>query len=232
MTSKSCRAASSSRHPNSQSGSQYDEDYFIRGKQTGKSLYENYRWLPELTVPMSQAIVDYCGIVKGERILDFGCARGYLVKALRGLGHDAYGIDISEWAIRNADEETKPFLNWDNNSPPFLPREFDWIIAKDVLEHVEYVSHVINYLMEVAGKGMFVVVPLSWFDGGCYIIDEYEKDTTHIQRHPLFVWAELFIRPGWQVEASYRVKGVKDNYAQYKRGNGFITARRINEDEG
>ena len=40
------------RNGDAPNGSQYDEDYFLRGKQTGKSLYEDYRWLPELTRPM------------------------------------------------------------------------------------------------------------------------------------------------------------------------------------
>ena len=47
---------------------------------------------------------------------------------------------------------------------------------------------------------------------------------THRQRLTLASWARLFIEPGWRVEASYRVPGVKDNYAQHARGNGFVTA--------
>lgn len=212
-----------------ESGSIYDEDYFLRGKETGKSLYDNYRWMPELTVPMCQTIVDYCGIINGSKILDFGCARGYTVKAMRGLGYNAYGVDISEWAIRNCDDEVRPYLNWCENGPPLLDGEFDWIIAKDVLEHVEYVALTIDYLMRVAAQGLFVVVPLSRHDYGRYIIDEYEKDVTHKQRYPLSTWVKMFLRVGWSVEAAYRVPGVKDNYYRtgWEHGNGFITARRI-----
>ena len=103
----------------------FDEDYFLRGRQTGKSLYVDYRWLPELTVPMVSAIVSHLGIEPDHTILDYGCARGYVVKAFRQLGYKAFGVDISEWAIRNADEETKPYLNWTDNSPPLAREEFD-----------------------------------------------------------------------------------------------------------
>ncbi len=213
----------------------YDEDYFLRGKETGKSLYENYHWMPDLTIPMVGRIVAHLGIAKGERVLDFGCARGYVVKALRLLGHEAFGVDISEWAIRNADEDTKTYLTLMNGlgsvTPSLDNEEFDWIIAKDVLEHVYYVAHTVTALMHAARKGVFAVVPLSVFEMGNYVIEDYEKDVTHIQRHTMSSWISMFLQPEWSVEASYHVRGIKDNWYQpgWERGNGFILARRISE---
>lgn len=208
--------------------SQYDADYFLRGKQSGKSLYENYRWMPNLTTSMVKAIIAHLSIHIKDQILDFGCARGYTVKALRLLGYRAFGIDISEWAIRNADEEVKPYLNWCTNSPPLLPREFDWIIAKDVLEHIPQCADAIEYLMQSTSVGVFAVVPLSAEDGGRYVVEDYEKDITHIHRLTLDSWVNLFHRPGWLVEGVYRIKGIKDNYYKpgWEQANGFIAARR------
>ena len=208
----------------------YDADYFLHGRKSGKSLYENYRWLPKLTIPMAQHIIDHCGIDKGANILDFGCARGYLVRAMRGLGYNAWGVDVSRWAIDNADDEARPYLTCLNDNDLPLPiSRFDWIIAKDVLEHVTFVSRMIDDLMSVADKGVFAVVPLSRFDRQLYVIEEYEKDITHVQRWPLMVWAGMFVRVGWSVELSYRIEGIKDNYYKpgWEMGNGFITARRI-----
>lgn len=31
----------------------YDENYYLHGKQTGKSSYEAYSWKPDLTLPMA-----------------------------------------------------------------------------------------------------------------------------------------------------------------------------------
>lgn len=213
-------------------GKVYDADYFLHGKQSGKSLYEDYRWLPHLTIPMCQTITEHCGIDKGSRVLDFGCARGYLVKALRGLGYDAFGYDISKWALDNCDPEVRPFVNWEVGGQPYYKHHvFDWIIAKDVLEHVEFVERTINDLMEVATKGLFVVVPLSKFNGGKYVIEEYEKDVTHCQRFTLRTWTGFFLKVGWRVEASYRLPGVKCNYYKpgWEEGNGFITCKRLEQ---
>lgn len=205
--------------------SQYDADYFLRGKETGRSLYTDYHWMPELTLPMVRVIADHLCIDYEESILDFGCACGYTVKAFRELGYRAFGIDISKWAIQNCDELVRPYVNYTENSPPLLNKEFDWIIAKDVLEHVSDVVETIGTLMSSAKNGLFIVVPLA-SNGGSYTIPEYEKDITHIHRLTLSTWAKMFMLPGWIVEAQYRLKGVKDNYAQYPTGNGFLTVRR------
>lgn len=206
----------------------YDADYFLRGRQTGKSLYEDYRWLPDLTVPMVCAMISHLGIEWDHSILDFGCARGYTVKALRELGYSAFGVDISKWALENADENTKKFLNeiaFVDRCGGLGPMGFDWVLAKDVLEHIPDTYRTIENLLNTARVGVFAVVPLG--SAGRYFVPEYEEDITHLHRWTLAEWVTLFIRPGWSVEACYRVPGIKDNYAQYKTGNGFIVARRL-----
>ena len=42
-----------------------------------------------------------------EKVLDFGCAKGFTVKALRLLGYKAYGVDVSEYAISQIAENTR-----------------------------------------------------------------------------------------------------------------------------
>lgn len=212
-------------------GNVFDEDYFLRGVETGKSLYRDYRWLERLTVPMARSIVDFLHVDYRDKLLDFGCARGYVVKALRQLGYDARGVDISEWAIRNGDEETKPYLQYIAECPPLLSQEFDWVIAKDVLEHVLQVNETIGVLMAAARRGLFVVVPLSPEDNTPYVVPAYEKDVTHVHRLTLASWVRAFTRPGWSVEARYRVRGVKGNYytPEWAMGNGFLTVRRLSE---
>ena len=208
----------------------FDEDYFLRGKETGKSLYRDYRWLPELTIPMVCSIIGHLGIKHDDTILDFGCARGYVVKAFREMGYHAYGFDISEWAVENSDLDVRPYLTCCKGLM-LNTTTYNWIIAKDVLEHIPTVSDTITRLLEVASTGVFAVVPLSAVDGNKYVVRCYEKDVTHIHRLTLSSWVSIFARPGWSVEASYRVKGVKDNYwrPMFKLGNGFITARRVEE---
>lgn len=209
-------------------GELYDADYFLRGKETGKSLYEDYRWLPDLTIPMALSIMEHLQVDPRDTVCDFGCARGYTVKALRGLGIEAYGVDISTWAVENSDPEVRPFLTH------HLDRTFDWVIAKDVLEHVplEMIHTVTGALMNAVHKGVFVVVPLSPWPDEPYVCPEYELDKTHLIRWDLETWADLFrthnSRMGapFVIEAEYAVKGIKENYSHIKQANGFLTITR------
>lgn len=204
-------------------GNQYDADYYLRGKQTGKSLYENYRWMPELTKPMVSRMIAHLGIQPHHTILDFGCARGYTVRAFREMGYDAWGHDISQWALENADKEASNYLICNNSA--LWADSFDWVIAKDVLEHVEDLEVTVESLKEIARLGIFVVVPLA--HGEFYDVEEYEADVTHIHRRPISWWMSQLCQDGWSVEGRYRLPGIKDNYSQYPTGNGFITCRRI-----
>ena len=85
----------------------FNEDYYERGAETGKSLYSHYRWIPELTLPMCHHIALYTKLTNKQKILDFGCAKGYTVHGLRMLGYKAFGVDVSEYAVMKAPEETK-----------------------------------------------------------------------------------------------------------------------------
>lgn len=61
------------------------------------------------------------GLKKAHRILDYGCGNGLLVEFLRSRGYE----NIEGW---------DPFVSGWNNRPEGL---FDWIIANDVIEHVD-----------------------------------------------------------------------------------------------
>lgn len=204
-------------------GSIYDHSYFIEGRKSGKSLYEDYRWMPDLTIPMVQKIIGHLGIDKDDVIVDYGCARGYVVRAFRELGYEAYGVDVSEWAIANCDETVKQYLSLSEKISPGM----DWIICKDVLEHIPTCFATVTRMMDAARKGVFAVVPLAG-DNGTYVVPDYEKDCTHIHRLTLREWLDPFIFPGWVVECSYRIPGIKDNYflPGWETGNGFIVGRR------
>lgn len=201
----------------------YDADYFERGIETGKSCFSNYRWMPEMTIPMAMSLVDHLGIHRDEPILDVGCAKGYLVKALRLLHREAYGCDVSEYALAHAPEDVRPHLFRAGNGGG--PAGYVWAIAKDVFEHVPE-PELRTMLKELSRKAayLFTVVPLG--DGKRYVVPAYELDVTHVHRQPLSWWNDLFLESGWNIsEFKFRVPGVKDSWAHYATGNGFWLLR-------
>lgn len=207
----------------------YDEDYFERGLQTGKSRYENYRWMPEMALRMAYYIIKHLNIQPGHKVLDFGCAKGYLVKALRILGVEAYGCDASCYAINHVDPEVKEYcrpIEPDTMYLPF-PHRFKYIITKDVLEHmnVEQAQHFLTQTKAQCDE-QFHIVPLG--RDGKYIVPEYELDITHRIRKSKEWWDRLFNRSGWRVwNFRMELPGVKENWtSQYPDGNGFFLLRK------
>ncbi len=206
----------------------FDEDYYERGIEKGISCFENYRWLPELTIPAAMACVDYLGIERGDTVLDFGCAKGYYVKALRMLGRTAWGCDASRYAQGKCDASVKPFVKLCTEENPFpFTRSFDFIIAKDVLEHMTE-QQVLDFLGHAKDNGagiLFVVVPLATLEGR-YIIPEDEKDVTHIIRKTQYQWEYLLTGMTlWElVDFSFKVPGLKEHQtSRYEGGVGFFT---------
>ena len=205
-------------------GKKYNKDYFENGVVKGISGYQNYRWLPELTIKMAHNFVRKLEL-NNDKVLDFGCAKGYLVKALRILDIEAYGCDISPYAIDKADSDIRDYCKLAESTDKLIPFDFkfDWIITKDVLEHLdeEDIDIVIPQFKDSASK-CFHVIPLG--NNNKYTVHNYELDETHRLAKPKEWWIEKFRRFGWElVSFDYKVSGIKDNWAEkYDKGNGFF----------
>lgn len=209
----------------------FDADYFERGIESGKSCFRNYRWIPEMTIPMVMTIIDKLGIKRGQKVLDFGCAKGYVVKAFRLLHRDAYGVDVSKYAIDNCDKDIQPylFLNPEKGITVKVGTEFDFCIAKDVFEHIPQRDLVDTLLLlSVITEVLFVCVPLG--KNGIYNAPTNQFDVTHIICEDEVWWSDIFVNNGWELEEfTFRVDGIKDSYySKYPTAHGFFTLRSKN----
>ena len=206
----------------------YNEDYFERGIESGIGLYQNYRWMPELTMPLAMTIIDFLNIDRKKKILDFGCAKGFLVKAFRLLYRDARGVDISPYAISNADEKVKGFctlktVDWK------MDGIVDICIAKDVFEHI-CESELEQEMENLRGfvKTIFVVVPLG-DKFGKYVASANNLDISHVICKDEEWWDNFFLSNGWDViDFRFRIDGIKDHYYGHSpRGHGFFTLENL-----
>lgn len=207
---------------------QYDEAYYERGVETGKSCYSNYRWLPELTIPMCMVLIDTLGIRQRQRVLDFGCAKGFSVKAFRMLRRDGHGIDVSPYAIEQADRDVAPYCHLVDDLDGYsLTQRFDHVIAKDVMEHVPYdaIDDTFRNIARMTDSFM-VVVPLGARGGGRFIIEAYERDVTHIIREDAQWWLAALEKHFADVSWQHHIDGLKDNWFRVDpKGNAVFIAR-------
>lgn len=80
---------------------EFGEMYFDGPREFGYGGYKyDGRWRP-----VARDIIDHFQLKPGDKILDIGCAKGFLVKDLLELGIDSYGLDISHYALLNCEPE-------------------------------------------------------------------------------------------------------------------------------
>jgi hypothetical protein len=205
--------------------SDYDEDYYLRGVETGKSNYTDYKWKPDATLSWAHHFRRLLSIKEGQRVLDFGASRGFYVKALRMLGIESFGYDISDWAVENCDPAVREFM-----SNHLHPNKYDLIYSKDVMEHIpkEELSKLVKRLLSYTDR-MFVIVPLAKTKGGEYVHEKEEKDPTHVNRWTLPDWLCFFesCSPSFVVNGSYRYPGLKPGNNEVECGYGFFLMNRL-----
>ena len=90
-----------------------------------------------------------------QKVLDVGCGLGHTIGWLRRLGIEAYGLEISHYALKQALPHIKPYLKYgDIRSIPYPDRTFDLVTTFDVLEHVheEDISQAVAECQRVSSK--------------------------------------------------------------------------------
>ena len=105
---------------------EYGEEYFDGSRDYGYGgYYYDGRW-----VPVAKDIIKHFNLKSGDRVLDVGCAKGFLVKDLLAEGIDAYGLDVSEYALMNCEPEVVGRLQIGSAEKlPFPDGSFNAVIA-------------------------------------------------------------------------------------------------------
>lgn len=206
---------------------QYSRDYYERGVECGLSGYTNYHWRPEYSLPFASELKRRYLSPQAYRqdVLDFGCAKGFLVKAFRLLGVPAYGYDISRYAIENSDPAVRQFVS---NRLIESDIGYSLIVAKDTLEHIENVVAAMLPLREALCDDGRIVVTVPLGDNNAYRIREYELDRTHAIREDEEWWIGAFRSAGLSCdEFYYAFPGAKDHWLKvHPHGNGTFVLRK------
>jgi ubiquinone/menaquinone biosynthesis C-methylase UbiE len=191
----------------------YDEDYFLHGVKSGYGgdfiPYNEEHILPRVR-ELAQHLKQDCN---PQSVLDVGCARGYLVRALREVGINAVGIDISKWAIQHADKDAKPYVSEGNaeDLSRFEENQFHMVTCLDTLEHVHNVQTAMDEICRVSDRFLYIRVP----------VNDPEMDGSHITIKNVQWWLTEFHKRG------FRVVYTVVQYAQDEHVNYDIILERI-----
>ncbi len=161
----------------------YNSDYWNTKKTyrtpDGKEhVYHN----PSLAWDGFQLVVDALKpFIPGKTLLDIGCGGGDLARRFMDAGYDAFGIDISEFALQNCHPQMKERLALaDITSCPthisafhssgqdadgdtryrVFPETFDVVMATDLLEHIyeEDLDKTFDWMLSKTNRWLFFCV--------------------------------------------------------------------------
>ena len=144
---------------------------------------------------------------EGRRVLDIGCASGYLAQILAQRGYSVTGVDLPGTAHPPGIHFAAADL--DAGLPP-LDGCFDYILCADVLEHLRDPGRLLRECRERLAPGGALVASLP-NSGHAYFrwhvlmgrFPQHDRglfDRTHLQFYTWHGWVDLLARAGFRVE--------------------------------
>jgi SAM-dependent methyltransferase len=138
---------------------QFGREYFDgdRGQGYGGYRYDG-RW-----VPIANRLRDFYGLHPGDRILDVGCAKGFLLHDLHTLipGLQVCGLDVSTYALTHAMDDIRPYLAAGSaDHLPFADRSFDLVISINTVHNLALPAcgHAIREMERVSRRFKYLQV--------------------------------------------------------------------------
>jgi hypothetical protein len=185
----------------SSQGSHYDAHYYLTG--CGRDYHRDDYWLKFFGDIARRIVQD----LRPRTVLDAGCAMGYLVECLRQQGVEAWGVDISDYAISQVHPSVRPYCRVGSIAEPF-ERHYDLITCVEVLEHMppaEGLRALENFCRH-SDDVLFSSTPLDY------------KEATHYNVQPTEYWVEQFARYGFYRDVDFDSRFLTPWSLRFRRG--------------
>jgi SAM-dependent methyltransferase len=168
----------------------------------GQPYERNEHWLGFFH-ELAQRIVDD---IAPTTVLDAGCAMGFLVEALRERGVEAWGIDVSDYALERVDKSVKDYVSQASLTQP-LPRRYDLVTCLEVLEHMPArdAERALTNICAATDQVLFSSSPFDY------------AEPTHVNVRPPEEWSEMFARQGLLRDVDFDVTALIPWSVLYRR---------------
>ena len=156
---------------------------------------------------LCEEIVDFLNclslIKKDSKILDYGCAVGFLLDAFYKRDFkNTHGYDISEFALSKLNKNHK-IINLNEN------QEFDFCFMLDVLEHIDD-ENIQKIFSKIQANILVVRIPCS-LDGKDFYLEVSKNDKTHINCKKKTDWVKFINSFGYSLIGLLNLKQIYDS---------------------
>jgi ubiquinone/menaquinone biosynthesis C-methylase UbiE len=138
----------------------FEKDFFDGDRRNG---YGGFSYNSRFWQPVVPDFQEQYNLKKGSKILDVGCAKGFMIHDFSEMipGIEVQGIDISNYAIENCMPSVKEFVQVaDARDLPFEDNSFDLVISVTTVHNFDR-EECIKALQEidrVSKKNAFITV--------------------------------------------------------------------------
>ena len=183
-------------------GEQWFDDLYYAHYDGHRRYQRDDEWLALFDRIAARIATD----IQPHTVLDAGCALGLLVETLRHRGIDAFGIDVSPYAIEHVYEPFRPFCLVASAAAP-LHRRYDLIVSIETLEHMapaEAEAAVANFCAHTDDV-LFSSSP------------SHFAEATHVNVRTPEYWAGLFARHGFFRDVDFDATFVSTWAVRFRR---------------
>ncbi|HEV8472126.1 MAG TPA: glycosyltransferase [Methylomirabilota bacterium] len=175
----------------------------------------------ELIYPLAERTAAFLARrLRPRRAVDVGCAKGFLVEALRAAGiGSAVGVDISHYAVsrQEAGAAGRLVVADAGAALPLRSESCDLVVSLDLFEHLPDPRPVLAEMRRVLDR-----------DGTAYLKichprhPNAHRDPTHVNVQPIGYWRRIFRDAGFVARRVYetdvaRAAGLRDRLAYWPR---------------
>lgn len=139
---------------------QYGKEFFDGDRLYG---YGGFNYMPRFWQPVVPDLKNHFSLNSTSKILDVGCAKGFMLYDMMQMipGISVRGIDISQYAIEEAKEEVKPFVDiGDAKELQFENNSFDVVFSINTIHNLDEkdCAKALREIMRVSSGKAFITV--------------------------------------------------------------------------
>ena len=172
----------------------FDKDYFESNSKSNYGSYMDYPFFKDFAYYVWKKFLP-------RTLLEVGCAKGFMVKWFNRLGVDAFGVDISKYAVDNCPPEIANKMTCgDFSQTRWSGTVYDLVLCLETTEHIpeEKMESFIKNLYDSTGEWCIITTPI--VPKGYVREDDPKKDNdeSHISLHDKDYWCDAFKKAGFE----------------------------------